>query len=85
MDTPLIQSSIGGLIDSFQGILGDNLPIVLAFVAGILVWVILKRWVFSSSRAVGSGWVVTDPKLTYAMESDHDIRNRRWHVGGNEM
>jgi len=81
MDTPLIQSSIGGLIDSFQGILGDNLPVVLAFCAGILVWIILKTWVFSSSEGIGLGG-----GLTYQMMSDHDIRNRYWKVpGGNEM
>lgn len=74
MDTPLIQSSLAGFIDPFKDILGDNLGIVLAFVAGILVWLIMKNWIFGSSGG-----------LTYEMEAMHDLRNRTWRGGGNEM
>jgi len=88
MDSPLIQSSLSGLIDSFQTILADNYPVVLAFVAGILVWAILKGWVFSSSSGVGLGGGFDVPMMSShlrTLEVEHDFRNRTWKGGGNEM
>lgn len=52
MDSTLVGSSTNSLIDSFQTILGDNLGIVLAFAAGIVVWAILKKWVFGGASRV---------------------------------
>jgi len=52
MDTDLASSSIHSLIASFKEILTDNFGIVLAFSAGILVWFILKKWVFGASHRV---------------------------------
>lgn len=52
MDTVLVGSSTNAFVASFQDILGDNLGIVLAFAAGILVWAILKKWVFGGASRV---------------------------------
>jgi len=52
MDSALVGSSTTAFISGFQDILGDNLGLVLAFAAGILVWAVLKKWVFGGSRRV---------------------------------
>jgi len=52
MNDALVSSSTDSLIGSFQTILGDNLGVVLAFAAGILVWAILKKWVFGGASRV---------------------------------
>jgi len=52
MDSALVGSSTVSLITSFQDILGDNLGVVLAFAAGIVVWAILKKWVFGGASRV---------------------------------
>jgi len=52
MDTALVASSTNDLIDSFQSILSDNLSLVLVFAAGIIVWAVLKKWVFGGAHRV---------------------------------
>lgn len=52
MDNPLVGSSTVSFIDSFQTILGSNLGAVLSFAAGILVWFIVKKWIFGGARRV---------------------------------
>jgi len=52
MDSALVASSTEAFIDAFQGIISDNLTIVLVFAAGILGWVVLKKWVFGGARRV---------------------------------
>jgi len=52
MDSALVASSTNGFIDGFQDILSDNLSIVLTFAAGLLVWFVMKKWVFGGARRV---------------------------------
>jgi len=52
MDSALVASSTNTLIDSFQDILSSNLGLVLTFAAGIIVWAILKKWVFGGAHRV---------------------------------
>lgn len=52
MDTALVASSTSDFISSFQTILGDNLGLVLAFSAGIIVWVLMKKWIFGGAGRV---------------------------------
>lgn len=52
MDTALVASSTNTMINSFQDILTDNLGIVLAFSAGIVVWFIMKKYIFGGARRV---------------------------------
>lgn len=52
MDTALVASSTTEFITSFKDILGDNLGIILAFSAGIMVWMILKKWVFGGASRI---------------------------------
>jgi len=52
MDSQLVGSSTENLISQFQTILSDNFGLVLAFAAGIIVWFILKKWVFGGARRV---------------------------------
>lgn len=52
MDTVLVASSTNAFIDGVQTILGSNLSYVLAFAAGILVWNVLKKWIFGGTRRV---------------------------------
>lgn len=52
MDSALVASTTGDFITSFKTILGDNLGLVLVFAAGIMVWMILKKWVFGGAHRV---------------------------------
>jgi len=52
MDSTLVASSTQAFIGSFTDILGDNLGIVLAFSAGIIVWVLMKKWIFGGAGRV---------------------------------
>jgi len=52
MDSGLVASSTENFIESFQTILGSNFGLVLAFAGGILVWMVLKKWVFGGSSRV---------------------------------
>jgi len=52
MDTALVASSTSEFITSFKDILGDNLGLVLAFSAGIIVWVLMKKWIFGGAGRV---------------------------------
>lgn len=46
MDSALVASTTEDFIEAFQTILGANFGIILAFSAGILVWLVLKKWFF---------------------------------------
>jgi len=52
MDSALVASSTSDFISNVQSILGDNLGLVLAFAAGIMVWMVLKKWVFGGTHRV---------------------------------
>jgi len=52
MDSATIASSTEAFIDNFQTLIGENLGLVLAFAAGILVWFVMKKWVFGGARRV---------------------------------
>jgi len=52
MDSALVASSTNSFIDSVQSILGSNLGLVLAFAAGIMVWMVMKKWVFGGTHRV---------------------------------
>jgi len=52
MDTALVASSTSEFITSFKDILGDNLGLVLAFSAGIIVWVLMKKWIFGGAGRI---------------------------------
>jgi len=57
---------------AFKNILSDNFSYVLAFMAGILVWVIMKNWVFGSAPMVsGTG---TYKGIDGGMLRDYDMR-----------
>lgn len=68
----LMISYVGGII---AGVISAILGLVAALVG--LGWGIRKflKWITGSESG----------GLTYEMESDLDIRERRWHTGGNEM
>jgi len=52
MDSALVATSTLGFISDFKEILGENFQYVLAFAAGILVWMVLKKWVFGGAHRV---------------------------------
>jgi len=52
MDSALIASSTNTLISEWKTLLGANFDIVLAFAAGIVVWQILKKYVFRGASRV---------------------------------
>jgi len=52
MDSTLIASSTNDLIDAIKGNVSDNLGLVLAFAAGIIVWVVMKKWVFGGTHRI---------------------------------
>jgi len=52
MNSALVASSTTAFISSFQEILGENLTLVLVFAAGILVWYVMKKWVFGGAHKV---------------------------------
>lgn len=45
-------SLIGGTITSFTGLLGSTYGLVLLFVSAVLVWVVLRKYLFGASRRV---------------------------------
>jgi len=52
LDASTVGTFVETFIDSFVDILTDNLPIVLAFAGAILVWFVLKKWVFGGSHRI---------------------------------
>jgi len=52
MDSALVASSTADFIDQFQTILGENLGKVLLFAAGIIVFAIMKKWIFGGASRV---------------------------------
>jgi len=52
MDQATIASSTADFIDQVQTFVGANLGLVLAFAAGIMVWGILKKWVFGGTSRI---------------------------------
>jgi len=52
MNDALVASSTDSFITGFQTILGSNFGLVLAFAAGIMVWAVLKKWVFGGASRV---------------------------------
>jgi len=71
MDSALVATSSTAFIGAFKDILSDNFSLVLAFMAGILVWVIMKNWVFGSAPMVGTG---TYNGIDGGMLRDYDMR-----------
>jgi len=71
MDSALVATSSTAFIGAFKDILSDNFSLVLAFMAGILVWVIMKNWVFGSAPMVGGG---TYKGIDGGMLRDYDMR-----------
>jgi len=45
-------SSTSAFIDSVQGYVNDNLGLVLTFAAGIMVWGVLKKWIFGGTSRI---------------------------------
>lgn len=70
MDSALVSSSTNAFIGAFKSILSDNFSLVLLFVAGILVWLIMKHWVFGSVASEGGFYSGIDG----GMLRDHDMR-----------
>lgn len=52
MDSALIASLSTGFIDGFTGLIASNLPQILVFVVGVLVWAVAKKYIFGSARRV---------------------------------
>lgn len=52
LDSTAIGTLIGDFIGEIVDLVVANLPAVLAFAAGILVWFILKKWVFGGTRRI---------------------------------
>jgi len=52
MDSALVASSTTAFITAIQGQISDNLVLVLTFAAGIMVWVVLKKWVFGGTHRI---------------------------------
>lgn len=52
MDSALVSSSTDSFITGFQTILGENIGAILLFSAGILVWFVMKKWVFGGAGRV---------------------------------
>jgi len=47
-----VASSTSDFIDNFETILGENLGLILTFAAGIMVWFVVKKWVFGGATRV---------------------------------
>jgi len=52
MDQATIASTTAYFITSIKDYISDNLGTVLLFSAGILVWGVLKKWVFGATPRV---------------------------------
>lgn len=75
MDSALVSSSTSAFIGAFKSILSDNFSLVLLFVAGILVWVIMKHWVFGSVGMEGGyGGSGVYKGIDGGMLRDYDMR-----------
>lgn len=75
MDSALVATSSTAFIGAFKDILSDNFSLVLAFMAGILVWVCMKYWVFGSVGMEGGyGGSGTYKGIDGGMLRDYDMR-----------
>lgn len=45
-------SSTTAFIASVQGYVDENFGVVLAFAAGIMVWMVLKKWIFGGTSRI---------------------------------
>jgi len=74
--------NVSDIFSTFSGdignILAENLPLVVGILSALIGLGILVSYV---ARWLGS----RDGTLTYEMEQSHDLRNRTWKGGGNEM
>lgn len=52
MTSAIIASSTSDFISAIQTNITDNLGLILTFAAGILVWVVVKKWIFGGTRRV---------------------------------
>lgn len=52
MDQSVIASSTAAFIDAIKEFTSDNLVTVLVFTAGIVLWGVLKKWIFGGSRRI---------------------------------
>jgi hypothetical protein len=52
MTSAEIASTTDAFITNFQSILADNISYVILLSAGVLVWFIMKKWVFGSARRI---------------------------------
>jgi len=52
MDQATLASSTTDFIDNVQTFVGANLGLVLAFAAGIMVWGLLKKWIFGGTARI---------------------------------
>lgn len=74
-------TNVSDIFSAFSGsigsILAENLPLVVGILSALIALGVLIRYV--------ARWIGGDGVLTYEMEADHDLRNRTWKGGGNEM
>jgi len=52
MTTTQIASISNYFINQFTSLLADNLGLVISFAATVLVWVIVKKWLFGGFKRV---------------------------------
>jgi len=75
-------SNVSVIFSAFSGdignILSENLPYIVGILSALIGLGILVGYV---ARWIGA----RDGTLTYEMEQSHDLRNRTWRGGGNEM
>jgi len=43
---------VGDFIDAVATLITSNLPLVLTFAGGVMVWFVLKKWVFGSTHRI---------------------------------
>jgi len=81
MTTANVATIFSGFTTNISDILVANLPLVVAIMAGLIGLAILVsyvvRWVGGHGGYYGG--------ITGEMLADHDMRNRTWRQGGNEM
>lgn len=52
MTQATLASSTAYFIDAVQDFISANLFLVLAFAAGIMVWAVLKKWIFGGTHRI---------------------------------
>lgn len=45
-------SATAGMIEDFQRILYENLNLILLFTSAIMVWILLKKWIFGGTKRI---------------------------------